>query len=455
MTVEKRHNLYAIGELLKEGFTIEALRGLFAMAKRQGLHPVADEFTPEDGKPAMIRKAVKYCQAQLLLDELLAEVKEVNGRAYAKYEGQLFVQDPSSDSTTSGDPTDIRREGRDVNGPSPEPTPGIPPDDGTSVPDGMPDQPEARAQDRFSGVLRVPVWRVIAAFVAIAVVALAVWFWPDIRSALFPTPTAVAVITPSSTPTTELIPTSTGTATSSPTFTFTPTSTSTPTATSTPTHTSTPTPTATDTPTPTPTDTFTPTPTPTFPPPPVCLLVANFDDNSETNKFNALGGEMGGASDDKTSDTLTEFYVPEDNRGKVVRIKYSLDYWGGFWLKLNHVDLTPYSRVVFDIRADPQPQAPGQIKLELKRVCYPTGEDKIDCDEWDIAYRQEVSDSWQTFSVPFSKFAGTGFPNKGLVSNWGDMQQLVFTIERVDANGEETGFGNEGVLFLDRIRFCE
>jgi hypothetical protein len=35
------------------------------------------------------------------------------------------------------------------------------------------------------------------------------------------------------------------------------------------------------------------------------------------------------------------------------------------------------------------------------------------------------------------------------------MQQLVFTIERLDVSGEDTGFGKEGVLFLDSIKFCK
>ena len=38
-----------------------------------------------------------------------------------------------------------------------------------------------------------------------------------------------------------------------------------------------------------------------------------------------------------------------------------------YWLKLQAADLSAYTRLVFDVRADPQPGIPGQVKLELKR----------------------------------------------------------------------------------------
>ena len=89
MSEETRHNIPAIRELLRAGFNVEELRSLFSFAKCHELRPIADEFTPEDGKPAMIRKAVKYCQSRFLLNELLAEIEDANPRAYAQFEEQL------------------------------------------------------------------------------------------------------------------------------------------------------------------------------------------------------------------------------------------------------------------------------------------------------------------------------------------------------------------------------
>ena len=90
MTEESQHNIRAIRELLLTAFNVEELRVLFSFAMSHDLRPVADEFMPEDGKPAMVRKAVAYCRSRFLLDELLAEVKEANPRAYARFEDRLY-----------------------------------------------------------------------------------------------------------------------------------------------------------------------------------------------------------------------------------------------------------------------------------------------------------------------------------------------------------------------------
>ena len=91
MAEQPQHNIRAIQELLITGFNVEQLRSLFSFARCEELRPVADEFTPEDGKPVMARKAIDYCQSRLLLDELLAEVREANPRAYEQFEPDLLM----------------------------------------------------------------------------------------------------------------------------------------------------------------------------------------------------------------------------------------------------------------------------------------------------------------------------------------------------------------------------
>ena len=78
-----------IRELLLAAFTVEELGGLFSFAINRELRPVVDQFSPEDDKPAMVRKAVAFCRYRFLLDELLAEVKEANPGAYAHFEDRL------------------------------------------------------------------------------------------------------------------------------------------------------------------------------------------------------------------------------------------------------------------------------------------------------------------------------------------------------------------------------
>jgi tetratricopeptide (TPR) repeat protein len=91
MAQERRHNIGAIRELLLAAFNAEELRGLFAFAMSRDLRLVVGEFAPEDGKTAMVRKAVAYCRSRFLMDELLSEVKEANPRTYARFEGRLYA----------------------------------------------------------------------------------------------------------------------------------------------------------------------------------------------------------------------------------------------------------------------------------------------------------------------------------------------------------------------------
>lgn len=86
--------------------------------------------------------------------------------------------------------------------------------------------------------LRDPVWQGIGAVIATVAlfIAFGTWVWPDIHSLLFPTPTVIAITTPTYMPTvTTPTPTNTFTPpTPTPTITLTPTPTSTPTHTPTP-----------------------------------------------------------------------------------------------------------------------------------------------------------------------------------------------------------------------------
>jgi len=66
-------------------------------------------------------------------------------------------------------------------------------------------------------------------------------------------------------------------------------------------------------------------------------------------------------------DSLKESYVEEANRGCVARLEYKIRGWSAFWMKLQGADLSPYSRLIIDVRGDPASGIPKQMKLELKR----------------------------------------------------------------------------------------
>jgi hypothetical protein len=168
------------------------------------------------------------------------------------------------------------------------------------------------------------------------------------------------------------------------------------------------------------------TPEVTTPP----LVVADFDSCSGTNN---LGGQMGAAYN--APDRLVESYVEEAERGCVARLDYEIREWSAFWIQLQDADLAPYSKLVFDVRAERQPGIPKQIKVELKRA----GGQEVS-----IAYVSGIEAGWKTMSVPFADFGPTGYTAP--LSSFSEMEELVFTFE-------VSGAGNQGVVSLDNVTF--
>ncbi len=158
------------------------------------------------------------------------------------------------------------------------------------------------------------------------------------------------------------------------------------------------------------------------------LLVDDFDNCTGTN---ALGGAMGAAYN--PPDSLKESYPQEGERGCVARLEYKISGWAAFWLKLNGADLREYRQLKVDVRADPQPGVPAQMKVELKRQ-----------GEVSIKYVSGIGTDWKTLSVRLADFgyAGYGAP----VSSWQGMEELVFTFEASKS-------GRQGVVYLDNIAF--
>lgn len=165
---------------------------------------------------------------------------------------------------------------------------------------------------------------------------------------------------------------------------------------------------------------------PYTPPPPV---IADFDRcKGVTNR----GGEMGTAYDLKSDDTIVVSYLPEDGRGCIARLEYDMVLWSGFWMRLGDADLRPYSQLVFDIKGDSRKNAPGRIKIELKRA---NGEGE---QEISILYISGVTTDWQTKRVKLADFEGS-------LPSLTDVEELVFVFE---ANN---GSRKTGAIYLDNI----
>ena len=117
----------------------------------------------------------------------------------------------------------------------------------------------------------------------------------------------------------------------------------------------------------------------------------------------------------------------------VARLEYKIAGWSAFWLKLQGADLSPYSKLVFDVKADPQAGIPRQMKLELKRG-----------GEVSILYVSGIGADWKTVSVNLADFGSAGYGAP--VSSWQGVEELVFTFEAAKS-------GPQGVVFLDNLTF--
>jgi hypothetical protein len=160
------------------------------------------------------------------------------------------------------------------------------------------------------------------------------------------------------------------------------------------------------------------------------LVVADFD---SCTGINNLGGHMGAAYN--APDKLVESYVEEAEHGCVARLNYEIRGWSAFWIKLQDADLTPYSRLVFDVKADRQPGIPERMKIELKRA---------NGAEVSITYVSGIMDAWTSISIPFADLGPTGYTVS--LSSFSGMGELVFTFEASES-------GSRGLVYLDNITF--
>jgi hypothetical protein len=158
-------------------------------------------------------------------------------------------------------------------------------------------------------------------------------------------------------------------------------------------------------------------------------VIADFDNCRGVTKQE---GTMGAAYDAASRDKLVESYVQEAGRGCIARLEYDIVGWSAFWIQLQGADLSSYSQLVFDIKADSQKKFPGRVKVELKRA---------DGQEVSILYISGITTDWQTMSVNLKDF-GPSYARP--LSSFKNMKELVFTFEAGQS-------GKTGVIYLDNI----
>jgi hypothetical protein len=131
-------------------------------------------------------------------------------------------------------------------------------------------------------------------------------------------------------------------------------------------------------------------------------------------------------------DELVVSYVQEAGRGCIARLEYDIVEWSAFWIQLQGADLSPYSQLVFDVKADSH-NIPERVKIELKRA----GGHEVS-----ILDISGITTDWQTMSVNLSDFGPTSYAPP--LSSFTDMEELLFTFD-VERSGRT------GVIYLDNI----
>ncbi len=164
------------------------------------------------------------------------------------------------------------------------------------------------------------------------------------------------------------------------------------------------------------------------------LLVDNFD---RGDKPNALGGDFG--SWDKDPSDLTQKCMMSFDKahafggtGYSLRLDYDVDSpnpaYNGFWMKLQHTNLTGYTQLTFYVKGDAERSYTPQIKLELKNG-----------KEVGRYLLKGITDEWQKVTIPLKDFEG--------IADWSAMTEFVVVFDDVNSTKKV------GTLYLDEIVF--
>ena len=161
-----------------------------------------------------------------------------------------------------------------------------------------------------------------------------------------------------------------------------------------------------------------------YTPPPV---IADFDRCADQ------GGPWEAIQPSPDNSLVVSYVRREDRPGCVARLEYDISDWSAFLIRLQDADLSPYSQLVFDVKADAQENVPEQVKIELKRA----GGQEVS-----IQYIEGITTDWQTITVNLSDLGPTGYTDP--LSSFTDMEDLLFTF-----GADESG--RTGVIYVDNI----
>ncbi len=165
------------------------------------------------------------------------------------------------------------------------------------------------------------------------------------------------------------------------------------------------------------------------------LLVDDFD---RGEKPNALGGDFG-SWDKDPSDPTQKCTMSFDQANAFGALGYSLklDYdvdspnpaYNGFWMKLQHSDLSSYKTLTLYIKGDATKGFTPQIRLELKNGAGEVGRYLL----------KGITGEWQQVRIPLEEFSG--------LTSLSDMTEFVVVFD------DMTSTKKVGTIDLDEITF--
>ena len=163
------------------------------------------------------------------------------------------------------------------------------------------------------------------------------------------------------------------------------------------------------------------------------IIIGDFDTGDKPNN---LGGDFGAWDKDPADDSQSckEKFDEGNTRhglGYCMRLEYDVDSpnaaFNGFWMKLEGLDGTPFSKMVFWAKGDAMSGFTSRMKLEMKTPS-----------EHGAYYVDGISAAWTRFEVPLTEF---------FISDFSTVSEIVFVFEDHSCDPKE------GVVFLDDIGF--
>ncbi|HBU70453.1 MAG TPA: hypothetical protein DEE98_08765 [Elusimicrobia bacterium] len=166
------------------------------------------------------------------------------------------------------------------------------------------------------------------------------------------------------------------------------------------------------------------------------LTVADFDSGAAPNN---VGGSFGSWDKDPADDSQSykaEILKPGyDGTGCSLKLSYDVDSpnvaYGGLWMKLEDIDVRPYSKLSFWLKGDEKLGFTKKFKIEIKNK---KGESSS-------YYVTDSSDLWDVVEIPLASF------NK--ITDWSKMSEFVIVLESDQVTQKS------GAIYFDDISFVK